>query len=211
MHHPTDVERSGHIGPNAVIQLVAALKELGETEAMLRLFKDSGRTAWVEAPPQTMIPASDAARLHVGLRGILPRPRAEAALTLAGKLTADYLLANRIPGPAQTVLKLLPARLSAWALMRAISANAWTFAGSGAFSFSVGLFSRNSWAEARIGDNPLCEGLHAEVPTCVWHAAVFERLFRALVSPASRAREIACCAQGEQFCRFRMDWANKPG
>jgi hypothetical protein len=51
MSHPTDAERSDHIGPNAVIQLVAALKALGETEAMERLFAEADRSAWIEAPP----------------------------------------------------------------------------------------------------------------------------------------------------------------
>jgi divinyl protochlorophyllide a 8-vinyl-reductase len=117
-------------------------------------------------------------------------------------LTADYLLANRIPRLAQVFFRLLPARLAAWALMRAISAHAWTFAGSGIFSFSVG-----SSAEARIRDNPLCSGLRAEAPACVWHAAVFEKLFRALVSPSTRVQEIDCCARGDACCRFRLDWA----
>lgn len=199
---PDSEARSDRIGPNAAIQLIAALKALGETEALTRLFDESGRSAWLEAPPQEMIPTSDAARLHVGLRRLLPAPRAEAALATAGGLTADYLLANRIPRPAQIVFKILPARVAAWALMRAISANAWTFAGSGVFSFSI-----DSGAEARIADNPLCSGLSAEAPACVWHAAVFEGLFRALVSPSTRAHEIACRARGDACCRFRLEWA----
>ncbi|WP_294533279.1 bacteriochlorophyll 4-vinyl reductase [uncultured Rhodoblastus sp.] len=199
------------IGPNAVVQLIVALKALGETEAMSRLFSESGRDAWLDAPPHEMIAASDAARLHVGLRRLLPAPRAEAALSEAGRLTADYLLANRIPPAAQTVLKLLPARLSAWVLMRAISAHAWTFAGSGVFSFSASPFSTGSGAQASIRDNPLCSGLRAEAPACVWHAAVFERLFRALVSPSSRVEEIDCCARGDACCRFRLDWAGAKG
>jgi divinyl protochlorophyllide a 8-vinyl-reductase len=201
MSNPSEKERSDRIGPNAVIQLVAALKALGETEAMTRLFDEADRAAWMKAPPEEMIPASDAARLHIGLRDHLPAPRAEAALALAGRLTADYLLANRIPGFAQTILRLLPAPLAARALMRAISANAWTFAGGGAFSYTC----RNG-VEARIRNNPLCVGLRAEAPACVWHAAVFEGLFRALVSPSSRAREIACCAQGDDCCKYRIEW-----
>jgi divinyl protochlorophyllide a 8-vinyl-reductase len=201
MSHAPDALRSDRIGPNAVIQLVAALEALGETEAMTRLFAEADRSQWIETPPGDMIPASDAARLHVGLRGLLPSPRAEAALTMAGALTADYLLANRIPRPAQFVLKLLPARFAARALMRAISANAWTFAGGGAFSYAI-----DSGVEARIQNNPLCSGLRAETPTCVWHAAVFQGLFRALVSPSARAKEIACCAQGDDCCKFRLEW-----
>jgi divinyl protochlorophyllide a 8-vinyl-reductase len=201
---PPVAENPDRIGPNAVIQLVAALKALGETEAMSRLFQQSGHGAWLESPPHKMIAASEAARLHVGLRGLLPKPRAEAALALAGGLTADYLLANRIPGFAKTVFRILPSRLSAWALMRLISANAWTFAGSGVFSFAI-----DSGAEARIGENPLCSGLHTEAPACVWHAAVFEGLFRSLVSPSSRAQEVACRARGDDCCRFRLDWAGR--
>lgn len=195
-------ENPDRIGPNAVIQLVAALKALGETDAMSRLFKDAGHDAWIESPPEKMIPASEAARLHVGLRRLLPEPRAAAALAMAGGLTADYLLANRIPRFAQAVFKVLPARVSAWALMRLISAHAWTFAGSGVFSFVI-----DSGAEARIGDNPLCSGLRTEAPACVWHTAVFEGLFRALVSPSTRAQETACRARGDDCCRFRLDWA----
>jgi divinyl protochlorophyllide a 8-vinyl-reductase len=151
-----------------------------------------------------MIPVGEAARLHVGLRGLLPAPRAEAVLALAGRLTADYLLANRIPGFVQTILKLLPSRLAASALMRAISANSWTFGGGGRFSYKVG-----AHMEARIESNPLCSGLHAEKPACVWHAAVFERLFRALVAPSTRARETACCAHGNDCCRFQLQWSAK--
>ena len=203
--HPV-AENPDRIGPNAVIQLVAALKALGETGPMARLFQDTGHGAWLESPPETMIPASEAARLHVGLRRLLPEARAAAALAMAGGLTADYLLANRIPGFAQAIFRIMPSRLSAWALMRLISAHAWTFAGSGVFSFAI-----DSGAEARIGDNPLCSGLRTEAPACVWHAAVFEGLFRALVSPSSRARETACRARGDDCCRFRLDWAGGAG
>jgi divinyl protochlorophyllide a 8-vinyl-reductase len=204
------------IGPNAVIQLIAALKALGESKAMSVLFEATGREAWLETPPQEMIAASEAASLHVGLRRVLPAPRAEAALAAAGRLTADYLLANRIPRLAQFFFRLLPARLAAWALMRTISAHAWTFAGSGVFSFSTGPVLRDvpakgSWAEARILENPLCSGLRADAPACAWHAAVFEGLFRTLVSPSSRAREIACRAQGDDCCRFRLDWTGEGG
>ena len=85
MSHSTDMARSDRIGPNAVIQLIAALKALGETEAMTPLFTQADRGAWLKAPPGEMIPASDAARLHIGLRDLLPAPRAEAALALAGR------------------------------------------------------------------------------------------------------------------------------
>ncbi|MEM1431648.1 MAG: V4R domain-containing protein, partial [Pseudomonadota bacterium] len=41
-------------------------------------------------------------------------------------------------------------------------------------------------------------------PLCHWHAAVFERLFRVLVSPESSVTEVACCAMGAPACRFEI-------
>ena len=97
MSHSTDTARSDRIGPNAVIQLITALKALGETEAMTLLFTQADRAAWLKVPPGEMIPASDAARLHIGLRDLIPAPRAEAALALAGQL--DRRLPARQPHP----------------------------------------------------------------------------------------------------------------
>ncbi|MBS0560426.1 MAG: bacteriochlorophyll 4-vinyl reductase, partial [Proteobacteria bacterium] len=54
--------------------------------------------------------------------------------------------------------------------------------------------------------NPLCAGEHAEAPLCVWHAAVFRRLFQALVSPRATVQESACAACGAGACRFEADW-----
>jgi divinyl protochlorophyllide a 8-vinyl-reductase len=116
-------------------------------------------------------------------------------------LTAAYLLANRIPRPAQWVLKLLPARLAALALTKAIAGNAWTFAGSGRFEGRVA-----EGAVFTVYDNPLCAGETASAPVCVWHTQVFETLFRALVSPRAAAVETSCRARGDGFCRFELQW-----
>jgi hypothetical protein len=67
----------------------------------------------------------------------------------AGRRTADYLLAHRIPKPVQALLKALPARLAARVLLSAIARHAWTFAGSGVFSASTGARARPScWRSA---------------------------------------------------------------
>src|SRR5579875_3340062 len=163
----TPPSEPARIGPNAATQLIAALRQAGETETLERLFGEAGRAAWLRDPPQRMLAADDAARLHVGLRRLLPEARAEAALREAGRLTGLYLLAHRIPRPAQAALKLLPKRWAAWALTRAIAAHAWTFAGAGRFEADVGRAARIA-----IHDNPLCAGLRAAAPACVWHAAV---------------------------------------
>lgn len=194
-------ERAARIGPNAAIQLIAALRHRGEEETLDRLFRDAGVEGWLSHPPESMIDEAAAARLHVGLRRALPRARAEAVLGKAGRLTAAYLLAHRIPRPAQWAFKLMPARLAASVLSRAIAKNAWTFAGTGRFEGRVG---RN--AQFTVHDNPLCAGERADAPVCVWHAQVFEGLFAKLVSPRARAIETSCRACGDGFCRFELEW-----
>src|SRR5579875_1086131 len=74
----TPPSEPARIGPNAATQLIAALREAGETETLERLFGEAGRAAWLGDPPQRMIAADDAARLHVGLRRLLPEAGAEA-------------------------------------------------------------------------------------------------------------------------------------
>jgi divinyl protochlorophyllide a 8-vinyl-reductase len=119
----------------------------------------------------------------------------------AGRRTADYLLANRIPKPVQAVLKLLPPRMAAMILVSAIRRNAWTFAGSGVFGAHSG-----APTIFEIRGNPLCAGETSPAPVCAWHAAVFERLFQKLVSRRARVTETECEASGADCCRFVVDW-----
>jgi divinyl protochlorophyllide a 8-vinyl-reductase len=162
----------------------------------------AGLPQWLDAPPQEMIGEADAARLHAAVRAVLPLETAEAVLAEAGRTTADYLLANRIPKPAQWILRAAPARLAAKGLSRAIGANAWTFAGSGRFSAAV-----EEAAVFEIFDNPFCAGYAGGRRQCVWHVAVFERLFQVLVSERTRAHETACCAADSPCCRFLLTWS----
>jgi anaerobic magnesium-protoporphyrin IX monomethyl ester cyclase len=135
----------------------------------------------------------------LGGRGRPRRPPARAATlsAQAGTGTADYILAHRIPAPVQTVLRALPPGPSAWILSRAIAKHAWTFAGSGRFRVVT------PWC-FEIADNPVIRGEAAPAPLCHWHAAVFERLYRVLVSDAVRCRETACAACGDPVCRFDL-------
>jgi divinyl protochlorophyllide a 8-vinyl-reductase len=148
-----------------------------------------------------MVEESRVARLHRALRQALPPHQARAVLAEAGTLTADYLLAHRIPAPAQWVLKRLPPALAARALVPAIRAHAWTFVGSGRL---------RAWAGTptvfELRGNPFCLETHGTAPACAWHVAVFERLFQVLVSPRARAIETECEAQGDPVCRFELRW-----
>jgi divinyl protochlorophyllide a 8-vinyl-reductase len=156
------------------------------------------RLAGLDAPPSDkgLMPEHPAARLHRAVRDHLG-PAAPWVLAEAGRATADYILAHRIPRPAQRLLRALPATLAAPLLKSAITRNAWTFAGSGTFSTAPGLVFQ-------IARNPLVKGESADRPLCHWHCAVFERLFRTLVDDRLRAQETGCCACGDPACRIEL-------
>lgn len=183
------------IGPNAVLQHLPVLDA-----ALGRKLRDAllYRAEVVEPPPDSgMIPQDQVARLHQAVRLYLP-DRAVAVQRAAGLATGDYILRHRIPRPAQALIRALPAALGARLLAAAIGKHAWTFAGSGQFAVAGRRPLR-----FEIARNPLACG-PAHGPVCHWHAAVFERLFSALVWPGVEVRETACCACGAPACRFDL-------
>ncbi|WP_338548021.1 bacteriochlorophyll 4-vinyl reductase [Roseovarius phycicola] len=189
---------SNVIGPNAVLQLLPLIERLGGTSRVTKMLKAAGMD---EAPDGTeMIPEAHAARLHQLLRKEEPQS-APLLAAEAGRATAAYILAHRIPQKAQTLLRLLPARLAAILLSKAITKHAWTFAGSGQFECV------SPWTY-RIKDNPVVRGEVSQAPLCTWHAAVFEHLYQVLVHPRCRCVETHCCAQlGSEACVFAIDIA----
>jgi divinyl protochlorophyllide a 8-vinyl-reductase len=187
---------SGLIGPNALTQLLPLLERAGGAELRERLL---ARAGVFELPDMTgLIDEAPVARLHQVMRAEVP-DLAPALAWEAGQRTADYILAHRIPWPVQSVLKRLPAWAAGPVLTKAIAKNAWTFAGSGRFEVV------RAWpAVLLIHDNPVVRGERAEGPLCHWHAGVFERLYRVLVTDRARVREVACCAEGAEACRFEV-------
>lgn len=190
---------TGRIGPNAVIRLAEALDALESKAVTKRLFIAADLESYVHSPPQAMVPEDDVTLLHRHLRHDLKPTRAATVSWLAGQRTADYLLANRIPRPVQRLLKLLPARLAAFILLKAIGAHAWTFAGTSRFTWRMG-----HPITLTFEDCPLCRGDHAGEPCCSYYAATFERLFRELISSKTDVRETACIAMGGEACRFEI-------
>ena len=185
---------SARIGPNAILQLIPVLDERLGREGRDALLFSSG----IDALPDgsSMIDELPVARLHQQLRLKAPEVAPDIARR-AGLATGDYILEHRIPDAAQQLLRVLPGFISARMLARAIAKHAWTFAGSGEFrilSLSPLVFE--------IEGNPVVRGEASEQPLCAWHAAVFERLYRVLVSESYRVRELHCAAQGYRACRF---------
>lgn len=184
---------AAQVGPNAVTQVAAALRAMGGDGFAGQVFAAAGLETMLQNPPERMVDQTIAARLHDTLRLTLPPEDAALIATEAGRRTADYLLANRIPRPAQLVMKLLPPRLAAPVLLGAMAANAWTFAGTGRVATRAG-----NPCVLEIINNPLAQ------PYCPWHVAVFERLFRKLVAQNAQVSHSACCAQGAAACRFEI-------
>lgn len=185
---------AGLIGPNAILQMLPVIEKAGGRQLRDHLLASAGI---FDIPSgEGMIAEAPAARLHQVLRAELP-DLAPALTWEAGRRTADYILAHRIPGPAQWLLRALPAPLAARLLARAITQHAWTFAGSGTFV-------AESPTRFTLARNPITAGESAAEPVCFWHAAVFERLFDRLVTRGAICRETACCACGDPACSFEL-------
>ncbi|RBP11318.1 divinyl protochlorophyllide a 8-vinyl-reductase [Roseiarcus fermentans] len=192
------------VGPNAAIQLIGVLRARTDPETLRRILAAAGVPEWEARPPDRMVDERPVAALHRATRAGLDAEPGKAILTEAGSRTGDYILANRIPAAARAVLKPLPSWLSSRLLARAIATHAWTFVGSGRFRCD-----RGDGLAFEIAMNPFCAGESSADPVCVWHAAVFRRLFDALVSRNTRVVETHCCARGDPCCRFALSGIGK--
>lgn len=192
-------EETGRIGPNAILQVAAALRTLTDEQTTQQIFTEAGLDRWLDEPPEAMVPENTVAALHQTVRAQLKEPLARRVLVDAGDRTADYVLHNRIPGPVRVLLRILPPALSGPMLLRAIQRNAWTFVGSGDFHVDPGRPTI-----LRVEHNPVINGESASAPVCHWHATVFEKLFQRLVWRDASVREVSCMAAGDQFCSFEV-------
>jgi divinyl protochlorophyllide a 8-vinyl-reductase len=192
---------AGVIGPNAVTRLAEALRELGPEPTARAIFRRAGVERHLDNPPTRMIDERDVAALHCAMVDLLGPADAARTSTLAGRLTGDYLLANRIPRVAQAILRAAPRPIAARVLMRAIAKHAWTFAGGGAFSYAF-----KPRLTLTLRGSPICRYLRTEEPACQYFAATFERVLGAMLGPRVRVIETECEASGSDACRFSVTW-----
>jgi divinyl protochlorophyllide a 8-vinyl-reductase len=198
------VGQIGKIGPNAITRVAEVMHARLGLNATRALFAHAGLLHYLRQPPEHLVDETEVRALHGALREQLGDDDAAEVARSAGRRTADYLLAHRIPRLVQRLLKRLPARLAARVLLAAITRHAWTFAGSGNVSADPG--GRRKPVVLRIRHNPLCHGVSTAAPACDFYAATFERLFQMLVQPRSRVEEVACEACGDTECRFEVRW-----
>lgn len=185
----------GVIGPNAILQTVAAVRERwGDARAREIL----NGTQWrLDHLPMEMVDEAEVRSVTNALREMVGPDAALDVLDEAGERTASYLLAHRIPRVAQWVMRFSPVCVSARMLLAAISRNRWTFAGSAAVRLTS-----HPRVVVEFAGCPLCAGLHASGPSCQFYAATFRGLFRVLVNPRVTVTETACQAVGDSCCRF---------
>ncbi len=195
------------IGPNAITRVKEALEVAFGADVSAEAFRAAGLSAFWAKPPTHMVDQRDVQALFQALHRSLGDSTAEQITYSAGLRTADYLLAHRIPKAFQTLLRLLPAKLAAVALLLAIRRHAWTFVGSGRFNFRAPRFFGSARLTLAIEDNPLCQGLESDHPVCSFHTAVFQRLFEQLVHRNSSVTEVSCGAQGASACVFEVRWS----
>ena len=156
------MEGVAKIGPNAIIQLgetFAARQNMAQAQA---IYAAAGCLPLLTHPPAHMIDEAIVARLFTAVASDMPDAR--DYLAEAGSRTGDYVLANRIPAFARRILPLLRSRLALRILLKAIQKHSWTFAGSGQFHFSSDHVAiRHNKIATKVG--------------CIWHEAVFTRIF----------------------------------
>ncbi len=188
------------IGPNAVIQVSAAMRErLGaeRSEAVLR-----AATGYTFASlPTEMIDEREPQALIKALVELVGPRLATTILRDAGHRTGDYLLANRIPRIAQWVMRALPRRVGLRLLLGAMQKNAWTFAGSGRFVVRHG----TGTPELLFESCAMCRDMHEPQSMCDFYAGTFERLIRVCVARYAGVLEVECMSKGDAHCRFVLE------
>jgi divinyl protochlorophyllide a 8-vinyl-reductase len=187
------------IGPNAIIQVAQVVRDRLSPAFADAILRDATPYS-LESMPTCMVDEREAQSV---VRALVQRVGAGGAtpvLREAGSRTADYLLANRIPAFAQLLIRLAPRRIGLALLLRAMAANAWTFAGSGHFA----IVKAKRAPELVFHECAMCRDMHESQPMCDFYAGTFERLIAELVAPDVRVTEVECVAQGGAVCRFQL-------
>lgn len=143
-------ETTAKIGPNALIQTTRTLGEF-HPALVVQTLHDAGLDDLLTNTPEHMVPEADVAALVRALTVNLGPEAAGRVLGQSGVYTADYLLANRIPVPFQRLLGIVPPRLALRLLLLAVGAHAWTFAGSGAFTYDLRRATPTLIVDSQIG------------------------------------------------------------
>ena len=188
-----------------MVQTVDALVEATGRDTARRVLDCVGRGDLLTRRPEAMVDEREFTALIGALRRELGPDLSASILARAGERTGLYLLANRIPGPARVLLPHLPRRFALQILLKAIAAHAWTFAGSGRFTWTP----TSTGATLRLADGPEARGHVAPAPCCAYYRNCFATLLRSLVDRRIVVSEIECMARGAAACVFAVAWTQR--
>lgn len=168
------------IGPNSIIQTVAALDARYGTGKTDQILDRIGQASLRANLPKEMVEEEKFHTLCKSLENELGAKELEKILEDSGMRTAAYLLKVRIPGFFQAICKPLPAGLAFKLLFFAISKNAWTFAGSGEFSYTR---TKSPTITVKV--------TASSVPTVgYFYLGTFTKLLRELVNPEATVEPV---------------------
>ncbi|NTW50297.1 MAG: bacteriochlorophyll 4-vinyl reductase [Chlorobiales bacterium] len=174
----TQTDSVARIGPNSIIQTFNALQDRYDESKAKEIFRKAGHEKYIGNLPSTMVPESEFHALVKTLVAALGEKASADILKDSGERTAAYLLRVRIPGIFQSIVKLLPAKMGMKLFLWAISKNAWTFAGSGAFSFAV---DQNPKIQVNVS--------YPSLPTVAsFYGGTFSHLLQTLIGPSTSIR-----------------------
>ncbi len=202
MQDVAQVAEVARIGPNSIIQTVAALREQYGAEMVAAWLRRTGRGHLLETMPDHMLAESEFGAMINDVREWLGMEAAMRALDRSGELTAAYVATNRVPAPIRLLLPRLPVGLALRLFLPAIAKHAWTFAGSGQFGYSL----RPQW-QLTLANSVEARGVRSAEPVCSYYRAAFEGLLRRVVSDRIRVREVTCRATGAPRCTFAVTLA----
>jgi len=194
---PTDAK----IGPNALIQTVTALRaDYGDAQTAA-ILANSGQLALMRHDPTHMVRECEFDQLVTALAEGLGHSHAKRVLHRSGALTADYLLEHRIPGVFQQLLRLLSwrhlaHRFAMRLLLLAVSKNAWTFVGSGAFSYTL---DRNAiiCVESSMRYAGVASG---------FYGGTFERLVHSLIDADACVYFVHAAPDNPNLCEYIVEY-----
>jgi len=193
----TLVTPSGNrIGPNALIQTINALREFYIESQIASMLRQSNQDYLLHQSPQEMIEEGEFDRLALNLCdhiGVMPTRK---VLQRSGELTADYLLAHRIPKPFQELLKVLPRQLALRLLFMSMSQNAWTFIGSGEFTYDM---------SGHMPVVKITSDFASMEAACGFFGGTFEHLIRKLIDTRVSVRYILELDQ--KYCQYVIHYS----
>lgn len=192
--HPTPLHTTAQarIGPNALIQTVRALQEICRPDQARAILEQGQQSYLIDYTPAEMVPEADFNALVLLLTAQLGVEQATHILHRSGQYTAHYLLQHRIPLPFQRFLKILPRRLALALLLFAISKHAWTFVGSGTFTYRVG----------KVTQLTVASGIHSHGAVCGFYGGTFATLIQHIIDAKAQVQSTRCQVGQDPRCEY---------